>query len=243
MRTRLLCAAVVATALVSTAPAFAQTPSSEWQVTLSPYLMGASMNGTTTLKGQEAVTDVSASQIFSNLQFGAMGFVVARKGNWGVGGDALWMALGATTDKPSGAVDVNQGGFAFYGLRRLGAAADLTFGARVNLLQGKVRFDGPLKLSVDQDKTWVDPLVGIIIRTPGERRLGFRVYGEIGGFGIGSKVEWQIWPTASIRLSDKAALDLGYRWLSMNYEDGEGLEKFGYDVLTQGPVAGFVFRF
>ena len=32
--------------------------------------------------GQELTIDASASDIFSNLQFGAMGLVVARKGNW-----------------------------------------------------------------------------------------------------------------------------------------------------------------
>ena len=66
-----------------------------------------------------------------------MGIVVARKGNWGVGGDAIWMALGAngTTPGPLGitaSVDMNQGAFAFYGVRRLAPDADLLFGGRVN---------------------------------------------------------------------------------------------------------------
>ena len=81
---------------------------------------------------------MSASDIFSNLQFGAMGLVVARKGNWGVGADAIWMALGATVRETN--VDFNQGAFAFYGLRRLAPAADLTFGLRVNTLQGNLEF-------------------------------------------------------------------------------------------------------
>jgi hypothetical protein len=29
----------------------------------------------------------------------------------------------------------------------------------------------------------------------------------------------------------------------MDYSAGEGAEQFGDDVLTQGPVAGFAFRF
>src|SRR5512145_2519695 len=68
----------------------------DWHVTVAPYLMGASMNGTTTVRGVEADVDLSASDIFSNLQFGAMGLVVARKGSWGVGSDLIWMALGTT---------------------------------------------------------------------------------------------------------------------------------------------------
>ena len=242
MRT-LVIPAVVAMMLVSIAPAFAQDPPAEWQVTLSPYLMGASMGGTTTLRGHEMVTDLSASDIFSNLQFGAMGYVVARKGAWGVGGDAIWMSLGATTNRPSGALDMNQGAFAFYGLRRLSPAADLTFGARINYLQGQLRFDGPLQLSTDQSKTWVDPLVGLILHTPGARRVGVKLYTEIGGFGAGSTFEWQLFPAVAIALTKRASIDVGYRWLDMNYASGDGTEKFGYDVRTQGPVLGFAFKF
>jgi hypothetical protein len=240
---RVVIPAVMAMLLVSIPPAFAQDPPADWQVTVAPYMMGASMNGTTTVHGFAMETDASASDILSNLQFGAMGYVVARKGNWGVGGDAIWMSLGTTTNRPSGAADVNQGAFAFYGLRRLAPVADLTFGARINYLQGTLRLDAPLQFSTDQSHTWVDPLVGVILHAPVSRRVGLKLYTEIGGFGAGSKFEWQIFPAASITLAKWAALDVGYRWLDMNYTTGTGTDKFGYDVLTQGPVLGFVFKF
>lgn len=240
---KFVCVAGLLVVLGSGTSAQAQAPTDEWQVTLSPYLMGASMSGVSALRGVEVDVDVSASDVFSNLQFGAMGFVVARKGNWGVGGDFIWMALGTSTERPPANIDVDQGGFAFYGLRRIGAAADVTFGARVNLLQGRLKLKGPLQVEREQDKAWVDPLVGVILRTPGERRVGFKLYSEIGGFGMGSDFAWQIFPTVSIGLTKRASFDLGYRWLDMDYQDGEGNERFAYDVLTQGPVAGFVFRF
>jgi hypothetical protein len=46
-----------------------------------------------------------------------------------------------------------------------------------------------------------------------------------------------------LRLTDKAALEFGYRWLDIDYDTGERNEQFRYDVLTQGPVVGFGFRF
>ena len=73
---------------------------------------------TRTIRGLETEIEMSASDIFSNLQFGAMGFLVARKGDWGVGADVIWMALGTTVAETN--IDFNQGAFAFYGLRRLG---------------------------------------------------------------------------------------------------------------------------
>ena len=108
--------------------------------------------------------DASASDIFSNLQFGAMGIVVARKGAWGFGADAIWMALGTTVRDTN--VDFNQGAFAFYGLRQLGPAADVTFGVRVNTLQGELTVKGP-DVTRSQDKTWVDPIAGVTLRSLG----------------------------------------------------------------------------
>ena len=184
--------------------------------------------------------DVPASEVFSNLQFGAMGVVTAKKGAWGVGADVIWMALGTTVRNTN--VDFNQGAFAFYGVRELGPAADVTFGVRVNTLQGQFTFK-TLGLDVEQSQTWVDPIVGISLRTPGRGRLVARVYGEIGGFGLGSDITWQIFPTVGLRVGEKATLDFGWRWLDLDYTSGEGNEQFGYDVLTQGPVAGMTFRF
>jgi len=221
-------------------PAFAQAPSDEWDVTVAPYFMGAAMSGNTAVRGREVDVDVSASDIFSNLQFGAMGLVVARKGNWGLGADAIWMALGTTVRNTN--VDFNQGAFAFYGLRRLGSAADLTLGMRVNTLQGKLGFK-TLGVDVSQDKTWVDPLVGLTLRSPGQHRVRLQVYTEIGGFGAGSDFTWQIFPTLGWKLTDHFSLEAGYRWLDLDYETGDGNERFVYDVLTQGPVGGLAFRF
>jgi hypothetical protein len=149
--------------LLPTTPALAQAPADGWRVTVAPYFMGAAMNGTTAVAGQELKVDMSASDIFSNLQFGAMGLVVARKGNWGVGGDAIWMAIGADGTSPgpaaiSGSADMDQGAFAFYGLRRLGPAADLFFGGRANTLHANLRFNGPGQRTVDGSETWFDPI-------------------------------------------------------------------------------------
>jgi hypothetical protein len=220
-------------------PASAQA-GDDWDVYVAPYLMGAAMSGKTTVRGTSLDVDVSASDIFSNLQFGAMGMMVARKGNWGFGADAIWMALGTTVRNTN--VDFNQGAFAFYGLRRLAPAADLTFGLRVNTLQGTLKFKGP-DIERSQDKTWVDPLVGISLHSPLTGRVVVRVYGETGGYGAGSTFAWQIFPTLGVRLAKSATLEFGYRWLDIDYSTGEGDQEFRYDVLTQGPVVGFGFRF
>jgi len=221
-------------------PAAAQSSSDEWEVIVEPYLMGASMSGDMTLRGRDVKVDASASDIFDNLQFGAMGLFAARKGNWGFGADAIWMALGTTVRNTN--VDFNQGAFAFYGLRRLNPAADLTFGMRVNTLQGRFTVK-PIDQHVAQDVTWVDPLVGLNLRTPPNRRVVLKVYSEIGGFGAGSDFAWQIFPTVGFKLGQSVSLEFGYRWLDLDYSKGDGSNRFGYDVLSQGPVVGLAIRF
>ena len=225
-RSVLLWAIVVLVVSGAFAPAAAQSGGDGWDVFVAPYLMGAAMSGSATLHGQQVEVDASASDIFSNLQFGAMGLFVARKGNWGFGSDLIWMALGTTVHNTN--VDFNQGAFAFYGLRRLGPAADLTFGMRVNTLQGEFTFKtiGVDGLQVSQDKTWVDPVVGVALHSPMGRRVVARVFTEVGGFGAGSDFTWQIFPDVGIRLTDSASLEFGYRWLDIKYSKGDGNEQF-----------------
>jgi opacity protein-like surface antigen len=118
----------------------------------------------------------------------------------------------------------------------------VTFGLRVNTLQGQLTFK-TIRLEAKDDQTWVDPVAGLRLRTPADRLLQFRMYSEIGGFGAGSDVTWQLFPTLAINFTDSLSLDLGYRWLDVDYSTGEGNELFTYDVLTHGPVVGVGFRF
>jgi hypothetical protein len=112
----------------------------------------------------------------------------------------------------------------------------------VNTLQGELDFKA-LGVQVSEGKTWVDPIVGLILRSPEDRRALLRVYSEIGGFGAGSDFAWQIFPTVGIKLTKSASLEFGYRWLDLDYSAGDGDERFSYDVLTQGPLGGVAFRF
>jgi hypothetical protein len=252
MRNRCVNVLLLTLALIAAPPVAVRAQAPEaWKVTVVPYLLGAGMSGASAVKGQELTVEASASDIFSNLQFGAMGLVVARKGAWGVGGDAIWMSLGANGTAPgplgrvTGSADMSQGAFAFYGLRRLAPYADLFFGARINYLSASLRINSPLQVrSVDGSKTWADPIVGMQLRTPGHgNRWHAQVYTEIGGFGVGSTFSWQVFPTIGVNLSKHASLEFGYRWLDIDYTSGENDTLFKWDVLTQGPVVGFGFRF
>jgi hypothetical protein len=218
----------------------------EWQITLAPYLMAAQMDGKAGIGRLEADVDVSAESIFENLQFGFQGYFEAMKGNWGVGADIIWMALGTSTDKPVPAnVDVNQGGFTFLALRRLSPAVDLRGGLVVNTIQGKIKFKDPIDRLRENDATWVDPLIGVKFHTPATNKWGFALVADIGGFGMGSDFMFNVMPTLRIGVTEKSGLVLGYRWISLDYENDadDDQRRFMYDVVSSGPFMGFVMRF
>jgi hypothetical protein len=128
---------------------------------------------------------------------------------------------------------------------RPGAAADLFFGGRVNCLSANLRLSGPFQVrSADSSKTWFDPIVGVQLRTPNTgKRWHAQIDTEIGGFGVGSDFTWQNFPTLGVMLTERASIEFGYRWLSIDFETGEPTTRYTYDVLTQGPLVGLILRF
>jgi hypothetical protein len=217
--------------------------SDEWKFKVAPYLVLPWMDGKAAIRGLEHEVNITASDILNNLQFGAMGYFEARKGAWGFGADAIYMALGTTIDKPSADVDFNQGAYQFTALYALNEKVDLTFGARWNVLQGRLGFKGPLAVTVEGTKQWVDPTLGIQFHQPLGGRWHFGLVADIGGFGAASKIAWQVFPTIGINVGRKARIGLGYRALGMDYETGSGNTFFRYDVITSGPVLGMAFNF
>ena len=94
---------------------------------------------------------------------------------------------------------------------------------------------------------WVYPFIGARIRfqpAPGEEIV---VRGDIGGFGVGSKITWQALATYNWQLCTLGPMlidgYLGWRALYVDYAQGGGVERYEFDVLQQGPVVGFTGRF
>jgi hypothetical protein len=231
-----------------TSPALAQSQGGkspdDWQFTVAPYLMFPWMNGKTAMLGREVEVNANPGDIFSKLQLGVMGTFQARKARWGTWIDAVYMALGTDIARPSANVDANQGVYTFTGLRELNKKVDLVFGARWNVLQGKLDFKGPLLTGTyEQTKQWVNPIVGFQLKQPLGGRWHFTMEGDIGGFGAGSDFAWHLFPVVGIDVGKRATLGVGYRVLSEDYQTGSGLRMFKYDVVTQAFVLGAAFHF
>jgi len=243
-----LLAAMVVT--FAAAPVYAQDTSSTDGVrfTIAPYILAPSMNGNMTLRGIGVDVGVGPTDIFDNLKFGFMGYAELRTGRWGFAFDSIYMNLerGAqvgTIFGPVGArASVRQGMYEFTGQYRAAPWIDLLAGVRINHVSAEYEVT-PGDLNDDESRTWADPLVGVRLQVPDTGRWLLAVRADIGGFGIGSKLAWQVYPTVGYAFSDLFTLAGGYRYLDMDYETGQGRERFAYDIATSGPFVGFAFKF
>ena len=89
------------------------------------------------------------------------------------------------------------------------------------------------------DKTWIDPVIGLRYQRSLSESFFFRAVSDIGGFGVSSDLTWQAFGGLGWRFSDSGNALIGYRALGTDYEDGA----FEYDVTAHGPVLGVEFTF
>ena len=70
---------------------------------------------------------------------------------------------------------------------------------------------------------------------------------DIGGFDAGSIFSWNIVGAYNFNICVSNGITytgmLGYRALSVDYEQGSGRTKYEYDVVQHGPVMGISVKF
>ena len=225
------------------APALAQD-AQDWEFTFAPYLLAPSMEGDVEVRGRPAEADISAGDIFSNLNFGFMGYLEANNGIWGAGADIIYSNLDANEDDADVELDSTLTIATAQALVRVSPAIELYGGLRYYDVGLDAEFQDASGLdSRSVDKSWVDPLVGARIAGPMGGRWRYAISADIGGFGLGSDIAVNVWPVITYQFSDSVRGAIGYRLLYTDYQSGTGDEAFAYDILMAGPTVGAVFRF
>ncbi len=94
--------------------------------------------------------------------------------------------------------------------------------------------------------SWVDPLVGVRVRQELASGDEFQLKGDIGGFGVGSKISWQA-VGGYVHNFQFNGLNcqgmIGYRALEVDYSKGSGVQQSGLDVVMHGPIVGLGLQF
>jgi hypothetical protein len=238
------------------------TASDDWKFAVTPYLWGAGVSGTATVKSHEADVDKSFSDILDDLEFALMVNLQARKGRFGLYTDVTYLALTDTTPVtgPAGAtileaetsVDswiVDFG--ASWEVSRWGEAAgkggflDLFLGGRYWTVDTELKaksdfFAGERKTDTSLD--WVDPVVGARFATDLTPKLSLIGRADVGGFEIGdaSKLTWSAAGYLGWRFSPLVSCWAGYKHLDVEREDDKSNS---IDLAFSGPVLGVSFTF
>lgn len=79
-------------------------------------------------------------------------------------------------------------------------------------------------------KSWVDPFIGARAYYYFTDSLYSVAKADIGGFGISSDLTWQAYAALGYKLSKRASVELGYKYMAVDYTSGD----FTNDVRTSG---------
>jgi len=220
-------------------PTLAQTAGGQ---SIVIYGLGASMDGTVGAGPITADIDVSASDIIENLEMGGMAAYRNDTGRWAWGAEAIYMGLG--NGDTAADVEVDEWIVAATAGYELNERCDLVGGLRYMDLSTEITVIGPAdgvhyaKVGAD----WIDPFFGARLNFPVGKKSIIVAQGTIGGFGIGSDLSIDAGAYFEMGLSERTSFLLGYRALDVDYEDGEGADRFKFDTVSQGPVLGLRIR-
>jgi len=220
-----------------------------WQFTFSPYAWAAGLDGSVGLGNVVANVDQSFSDILENLDIGAMLHFEARKGRWAFMLDGFWLRLEADADTPGPLYGAAEAEVEELRLSALLAYRAIEGPTTLDLLAGLSYFsvDTDLELTpgllagreLSFSEDWIDPVIGFHLRHELCERWFSMLRGEIGGFGAGSDLTWQVMTGVGYRTGESSEVFLGYRHLDIDYSDNG----FTYDTATSGIIVGMNFSF
>src|SRR5690349_6748567 len=215
----LVCAANVNTA---------RAQDSGWHYLVAPYIMFPNMKGETGIGELPLVSvDEDPSDIFENLQMGAMLYAEAYNDTWAFSSDVLYMNLESDfaggTILNDGSVEMAQVGWELAAMRRLTPCFELGLAATYNQIDADLKIhvlNTPVKISTTED--WVDPSIVARATFPFGEKWFFQARGNIGGFGVGSDLMWQLQADVVYKRSDRWSFMFGYRVIDFDYDHGSG---------------------
>lgn len=227
----------------------AQDAASKWHFLIEPYLMIPNMKGEVTVRRLPPTeVDADAGNIFSALKFGGMLYLEAANNKWAISSDLIYMDLEKNVETgiliTGGTTSAKQLAWELAGLRRIASWLEAGVAGRIVSLESGIDLQtitGNQSGSIS--KTWLDPV--IVLRSQGavQEKWLLQFRGDFGGFGIGSDFTWQIQANVGYRVSKLFQATVGYRVIAIDYDKGDGTDRFLYDINTYGPVVRLGFNF
>jgi len=216
----------------------------EWEFGIGAYLWSAGLNGTTGIGPANIDVDASFKDIFENLDRAVMLRGKASKEQWGFYFDYAYLRL-----KPDdvelllgdASLKLTQN-YADFGMRfAITPSLDFLWGLRYLDVEPQLDLTiGPETTRLQTSADWVDPYLGLKYVWKLTENWSFDLRGDIGGFKVfdGSDLAWMAEAQVTHRPSDRWVWGFGYRHYDVNYESGQGLNRFKYDLSMSGLTIG-----
>ena len=252
--------AVLASLLFVSQLAFGGTPSIEappappasseaWEFRAGLPLWISGLDGDAGVLGRVAPVDVAFKDIIPQINMAAALSFEARRGPWGILTSGIFMNLSDAAGTPGPLIDslkvemkqlVLDGAVSYAMIDNDCGSLELLAGVRYNHIKLGLNIDSRSgNFSKDGSETWVDPYVGVLGRTRISESISLVGKGDIGGFGVGSDLTWQLYGGVEFQISRSCYLGVGYHYLSVDYSSGG----FTYDLATSGPQIEMGFAF
>jgi hypothetical protein len=219
-----------------------------WHLAASPYLWFPGIHGVVGVGDRTVGVHATTIDVLSNFRFGFMGAVEARRKRLLLSLDMMWVRLGDDKALPfpnlgASSADIKISQFVLtpkVGVRLLDREkfkVDALAGFRYWHFGENVEFTpSNLNLNFSSSQNWVDPIVGGRIQLPLTSKLAVSILGDVGGWGTGSQLEYQVGGFLGYRIKPKWNLQVGYRYLDVNYRSSRAI----IDTAISGVAVGVV---
>jgi len=218
---------------------------SDWHLDIAPYLWFPGVHGSVGGPRGEASVHASAADLLSHFRFGLMGLADLRYKRVLTPVDVMWVRLRDDTALPGPgllAISANVEASEFLLTPKVGYRVidrekikiDALTGFRFWHLGQSLQFNPSLLgLTFSGSQNWVDPLVGGRIVAVLSPKATVTIAGDVGGWGAGSQLDYQIVGVLGYQIKPKWTLMAGYRYLDVNYRSGQV-----FDIAMSGVTFG-----
>jgi hypothetical protein len=220
-----------------------------WHFGVTPYIWFAGVSGTVGALGHDVGIHVSPGDLLSHFDIGAMAAVEARKNRLVLPVDFLFIKLKADKGVPlndfvnsiqfKGTVVIlaPKAGYRIVDHEKL--KVDALAGIRYWHIGETLNAQPQLFNGFSRSQNWVDAIAGGKIEMALSEKALVTISGDAGGGG--ADLDYQAIGALGYRLGKKAILQLGYRYLYVNYHNNPP-PSFLFDAHLSGAILGVTFN-
>lgn len=234
-----LCCMIVAVA----SQASAQSGDDGWRFRLTPNIWIPTLSGDMAIGRNEPVS--SDTTILDVLDLAAFVAGEARKGDFGILLDVNYVDLSsdATTSggNASAEIGLNAVMLTLAGAWRFaegpGYRVDAIGGLRYWNIEADIDYQRQPSASNNND--WVDPILGLRAGFDLTDTVSVIALGDIGGFGVGSDLQWELLGRVNYQFDETWTLGVGYRHVDVDFDD----DQLVLDASLSGPFVALDVNF